>query len=51
MAVYLGKDVTRLKAKGGKWKYLSEKEMLETSAKFAPYRFVRPKISLRDPFV
>lgn len=40
MAVYLGKDVNKLKGKGGKWKYLSEKEMLETSAKFAPYRFV-----------
>ncbi|KAI9829191.1 MAG: 3-methyladenine DNA glycosylase [Phylliscum demangeonii] len=39
MAAWLGKDVSRLKAKGGgKWKYLSEKEMLEHSAKFAPYR-------------
>ena len=39
MAAYLGKDVSKLKAKGGgKWKYLSEKEMLEHSAKFAPYR-------------
>ncbi|KAI9779796.1 MAG: 3-methyladenine DNA glycosylase [Peltula sp. TS41687] len=38
MAVYLGKDVSKLKAKGGKWKYLSEKEMLDTSARFAPYR-------------
>ncbi|KAI9883602.1 MAG: hypothetical protein M1823_004617 [Watsoniomyces obsoletus] len=39
MAAYLGKDVSRLKAKGGgKWKYLSEKDMLEHSAKFAPYR-------------
>lgn len=40
MAAWLGRDVAKLKAKGGtnKWKYLSEKEMLEHSAKFAPYR-------------
>ena len=39
MAAYLGKDVTKLKANGGgKWKYMSEKDMLEYSAKFAPYR-------------
>lgn len=40
MAAWLGKDVAKLKSngKGGKWKYLSEKEMLEHSAKFAPYR-------------
>ena len=41
LAAYLGKDVNRLKAKGGgKWKYLSEREMLDASAKFAPYRSV-----------
>lgn len=41
MAVFLGKDVAKLKAKGGgKWKYLSEQEMLQHSEKFAPYRFV-----------
>ena len=39
MAAYLGRDVSKLKAKGGgKWKYMSEKEMLERSAEFAPYR-------------
>ncbi|KAH7043863.1 DNA glycosylase [Macrophomina phaseolina] len=40
MAAWLGKDVAKLKAngKGGKWKYLSEKEMLDRSAPFAPYR-------------
>jgi len=28
MAVYAGKDVAKLKAKGGgKWKYMSEKDM------------------------
>lgn len=40
MAAYLGKDVNKLKAKGGgKWKYLSEQEMLDHSAKFSPYRY------------
>ena len=39
MAAFLGKDVKKMKAKGGgKWKYLSEAEMLEFSARFAPYR-------------
>ena len=39
MAALMGKDVKKLKTKGGgKWKYLSEKEMLEQSEKFAPYR-------------
>jgi DNA-3-methyladenine glycosylase II len=35
----LGKDVAKLKAKGGKFKYMSEKDMLELAAKFAPYRY------------
>lgn len=35
----MGKDVTKLKAKGGgKFKYMSEKDMLDLAAKFAPYR-------------
>ncbi|KAI9785675.1 MAG: 3-methyladenine DNA glycosylase [Geoglossum umbratile] len=39
MATYVGKDVSKMKAKGGgKWKYMPEKDMLEISAKFAPYR-------------
>ncbi|KAI9798310.1 MAG: 3-methyladenine DNA glycosylase [Piccolia ochrophora] len=39
MAAYVGRDVSKLKAKGGgKWKYMSEKDMLDISAKFAPYR-------------
>jgi DNA-3-methyladenine glycosylase II len=39
MAAYMGKDVSKLKAKGGgKWKYMSEQDMLQYSAKFAPYR-------------
>jgi hypothetical protein len=33
--------VTKLKGKGGgKFKYMSEKDMLELAAKFAPYRYV-----------
>lgn len=54
MAAFIGKDVKKLKSKGGKWKYLSvccfrelsyidtdlfkEKEMIDISAPFAPYR-------------
>jgi DNA-3-methyladenine glycosylase II len=39
MAAYVGKDVSKLKAKGGgKWKYMSEQDMLTHSEKFAPYR-------------
>lgn len=39
MAAFEGKDVSKLKAKGGgKWKYMSEKDMLEGSEKFRPYR-------------
>ncbi|RYO77809.1 hypothetical protein DL766_001899 [Monosporascus sp. MC13-8B] len=38
MAAFLGRDVAKLKAKGGKWKYMSETEMREVSERFAPYR-------------
>jgi DNA-3-methyladenine glycosylase II len=39
MAAFMGKDVSKLKAKGGgKWKYMSEKDMLDGSEKFRPYR-------------
>ncbi|KAF2786662.1 DNA glycosylase [Melanomma pulvis-pyrius CBS 109.77] len=38
IATYVGKDVSKLKAKGGKWKYMSEKEMLDVAAPFTPYR-------------
>ncbi|KAI9042566.1 DNA-3-methyladenine glycosylase II [Aspergillus affinis] len=38
-AAFVGKDVSKLKAKGGgKFKYMAEKDMLELAAKFAPYR-------------
>ncbi|OOF97774.1 hypothetical protein ASPCADRAFT_141418 [Aspergillus carbonarius ITEM 5010] len=37
-AVFMGKDVSKLKGKGGgKFKYMPEKDMLELAAKFAPY--------------
>ena len=40
MAAYMGKDVSKLKAKGGgKWKYMTEKDMLDISANFSPYRY------------
>lgn len=38
MAAFLGRDIAKLKGKGGKWKYMSEAEMLEVSERFAPYR-------------
>lgn len=38
MAAFVGRDVAKLKSKGGKWKYMSEQDMLDLSAKFAPYR-------------
>lgn len=40
-ATFTGRDVTKLKGKGGgKFKYMSEKDMLELAAKFSPYRYV-----------
>lgn len=43
MAALAGRDISKLKAKGGgKWKYMSEKDMLEMAEKFAPYRYVYP---------
>lgn len=40
MAAYVGRDVAKLKSKGGgKWKYMSEQDMLSISAKFSPYRY------------
>ena len=39
MAAFFGKDVKKLKAKGGgKWKYMSEQDMLDKSEPYAPYR-------------
>nr|POE52065.1 dna-3-methyladenine glycosylase [Quercus suber] len=39
MAAYKGKDVAKLRAKGGgKWKYMGEQEMIDTAEVFRPYR-------------
>ena len=38
MAAFEGRDVAKLKAKGGKWKYMGEREMSEIAEKFSPYR-------------
>ncbi|KAJ9660439.1 3-methyladenine DNA glycosylase [Neophaeococcomyces mojaviensis] len=39
MAAHFGRDVSKLKAKGGgKWKYMSEQDMLAKSEVYAPYR-------------
>jgi DNA-3-methyladenine glycosylase II len=38
MAALMGRDVAKLKSKGGKFKYMSEKEMVEIAEKFKPYR-------------
>ncbi|EXJ86162.1 DNA-3-methyladenine glycosylase II [Capronia coronata CBS 617.96] len=39
MAAFHGRDIKKLKAKGGgKWKYMSEQDMLDKSAPYAPYR-------------
>ncbi|OIW23472.1 DNA glycosylase [Coniochaeta ligniaria NRRL 30616] len=39
MAAFVGRDVAKLKAsKGGKWKYMGEKEMEEIAERFRPYR-------------
>ncbi|XXH03575.1 hypothetical protein Hte_009980 [Hypoxylon texense] len=40
MAAFVGRDVAKLKGKGGKWKYMSENEMREIAERFAPYRSV-----------
>lgn len=40
MAAFVGRDVAKLKSKGGKWKYMSESEMKEISDRFAPYKSV-----------
>ncbi|KAM0264461.1 hypothetical protein ACHAQJ_000652 [Trichoderma viride] len=38
MAAFVGRDVAKLKSKGGKWKYMSQQDMVELSDKFSPYR-------------
>lgn len=48
MAALVGKDVKKLKNKGGKWKYMAEKDMEEIAAKFAPYRYANPHHGLSN---
>ena len=51
MAAYVGRDVAKLKAKGGgKWKYMSEKDMIDVAAKFSPYRYVLSRPARRRHF-
>ncbi|TQV91157.1 hypothetical protein V2A60_009349 [Cordyceps javanica] len=38
MAAFVGRDVAKLRSKGGKWKYMSEQDMVALSDRFAPYR-------------
>jgi DNA-3-methyladenine glycosylase II len=38
MAIFMGRDVSQLKNKGGKWKYMTAAEMKIVSDKFRPYR-------------
>ncbi|KAL4895729.1 DNA glycosylase [Aspergillus ambiguus] len=40
MAAFIGRNVAQLQRKKGKWRYMTEKEMVEMAAKFAPYRSV-----------
>ena len=47
MATYMGRDTSKLKGKGGKWKYMSEQEMLDIASRFSPYRYVRLRSSPR----
>lgn len=46
MAAYAGRDVGKLKNKGGKWKYMAEQEMIDRAAPFAPYRYVDSPLQL-----
>ncbi|KAI1745159.1 DNA glycosylase [Xylaria scruposa] len=38
MAAFVGRDIAKLKSKGGKFKYMSEADMTALSDKFKPYR-------------
>jgi len=38
MAAWQGKDVKKLRNKGGKWKFMSEQDMITLSDQFKPYR-------------
>jgi len=50
MAAFMGKDMKKLKAKGGgKWKYMSEEDMLTLSQSFSPYRYFSNLINSEPP--
>jgi hypothetical protein len=50
MATYMGRDISKLKAKGGKWKYMTESEMLSLASRFSPYRYVTSRcVALHIP--
>ncbi|KAI0536329.1 DNA glycosylase [Xylaria digitata] len=38
MAAFVGRDIAKLKSKGGKFKYMSEADMRDLSDQFKPYR-------------
>ncbi|KAF2967090.1 hypothetical protein GQX73_g6478 [Xylaria multiplex] len=38
MAAFVGRDIAKLKSKGGKFKYMSEADMKDLSDQFKPYR-------------
>ncbi|CCU78221.1 DNA-3-methyladenine glycosylase [Blumeria hordei DH14] len=40
MAAFVGRDISVLKTKSGKWKYMNESEMQQRAEKFKPYRSV-----------
>lgn len=48
----MGRNIKGIKAKGGgKWKYMTEQDMLSISAKFAPYRLVIEKPFLIESLI
>lgn len=53
MATYMGRDTSKLKAKGSnnKWKYMSEAEMLSIASKFSPYRYGTLRSTFPPPFL
>lgn len=42
-AVIAGRDVNKLKSAKGKWKYMSEADMIRNSEPFKPYRSKPPQ--------
>ena len=40
MAIWTGKNIANAKGKTGKWKYMSEQDMLAEGEKWRPYRSI-----------